>query len=148
MSTFREQGKNPSQTTMVEKVLRSMTPNFNYVVCTIEQATDVMTLTVDDLQKKLIVQEQHMINQKEEEEQALKVTNFPSSRERGRGSFRGGCGRGRQPPNKESIECYNCRKKGHYQSECLEWDEKANYAENEEEKEYLLLMARTPESSK
>jgi ribosomal protein L17 len=43
------QGERLDQLNVVEKVLRSMTPRFNYVVCSIEESNDVTTLTIDEL---------------------------------------------------------------------------------------------------
>ena len=41
---------------------------------------------------------------------------------RGRGVFRGGCGRGRgrQSLNKSIIECFKCHKLGHFQYQCFD----------------------------
>lgn len=56
---------------------------------------------------------------------------------RGRWGFRG-IGRGRQ--NRETVECYKCRKLGNYRNECPDWDKEANYVEANEE-DSMLLMA-------
>ncbi|CAJ2663992.1 unnamed protein product [Trifolium pratense] len=140
------QGEKLEQLHIVEKVLRSMTPRFNYVVCSIEESNDVTELTIDALQSSLLVHEQRMKAQKDkEEEQALKITsngrgNGGNGGSRGRG--RGGRGRGRGRQNKELVECFKCHKLGHYRNECPTWEEyDANYAEFDEEQE-LLLMAR------
>ncbi|MCI40445.1 retrovirus-related Pol polyprotein from transposon TNT 1-94, partial [Trifolium medium] len=99
---------------IVEKVLRSMTPKFNYVVCSIEKSNDVTTLSIDELQSSLLFHEQRMKSQSEkDEEQALKI--FDPGRgnvARGRGCG-GSRGRGRGRINKEEIECYKCHKLGH-----------------------------------
>ncbi|CAL2257440.1 unnamed protein product [Prunus armeniaca] len=58
--------------TIIEKILRSMTPKFDYVVCFIEQSNDLDTLSIDELQSSLLVYEQSM-NGLVVEEQALKV---------------------------------------------------------------------------
>lgn len=79
------------QITVVEKILRSMTPRFNYVVCSIEESNDVTNMSIDELQSSLLVQEQRMKGQ-QEEEQLLKATNeerIGGSRGRGRWSPRG-----------------------------------------------------------
>lgn len=134
-------GENMQECMVVEKVLRSMSMNFNYVVCSIEEANDVIQMSVDGLQSSLMIHEQRMYGSKEEE-QVLKATSVGRSRGRGR-ALRGGRGRGRQQWNKETIDCYNCKKLGHYQYEYPNWEEKAHYAEEGEEEEMVLLMAET-----
>ena len=125
------------QTLVVEKILRSLTSKFNYVVCSIEESNDVTTLSIDELQSSLLVQEQHMKSQNQEfdAEQALKVSNG------GRGSVGFGRGRGKGRVNKASVECFKYHKLGHYQNECPLWEENANYAEFEDGE--LLLMAQS-----
>ncbi|GAU45313.1 hypothetical protein TSUD_300420 [Trifolium subterraneum] len=46
------QGERMDQVVIVEKILRSMTPKFNYVVCSIEEANDVTTLSIDEIQRR------------------------------------------------------------------------------------------------
>ena len=48
------------QNMIVEKILRSMTPKFDYVVCSIEESNNVDTMTIDELQSSLLVHEQRM----------------------------------------------------------------------------------------
>ncbi|KAM2121048.1 hypothetical protein ACFX1Q_018896 [Malus domestica] len=127
---------------VIEKILRSMTPKYDYVVCSIEESKDLDLLSIDELQSSLLVHEQRMIGHVVEE-QALKVVYEENSggRGRGRGTFHGrGRGRGRQTFNKSTIECYNCHELGHFQYECPKKDKEAkvNYAEASEE---MLLMA-------
>ncbi|GAU36022.1 hypothetical protein TSUD_211600 [Trifolium subterraneum] len=138
-------GEKMTQVTIVEKILRSLPAKFNFVVCSIEQSNDVTTLSIDELQSRLIVQEQRLKSQQtSHEEQALKAANggrgSGASRGSGRNSSRGGCGRGRVA--REAIECFKCHKLGHYRKECPDWEGNANYAEFLDEEE-TLLMART-----
>ncbi|GAU31928.1 hypothetical protein TSUD_271130, partial [Trifolium subterraneum] len=138
-------GERMTQVTIVEKILRSLPAKFNFVVCSIEQLNDVTTLSIDELQSSLIVQEQCLKSQQiSHEEQALKAANggrgLGASRGRGRSSSRGGRGRGRVA--RETIECFKCHKLGHYRNECPDWEGNANYAEFLDEEE-TLLMART-----
>ncbi|XP_013624864.1 PREDICTED: uncharacterized protein LOC106331056 [Brassica oleracea var. oleracea] len=133
-------GENIDDVKIVEKILRSLTENFNFVVCSIEESKDIDSLTVDELQASLQIHESK-VTEKKSEEQVLKVENKPRGA-RGRGNWRGrssykGRGRGRSYVNKSAIDCFNCGKLGHYSFECTE---KANYAEFDEEEE-LLLMA-------
>lgn len=43
------QDEKMNQTIIVEKVLRSVTLKFNYVVCSIEESNDVITLSINEL---------------------------------------------------------------------------------------------------
>lgn len=52
--------------------------------------------------------------------------------------------RGRQ--SRECVECYKFHKLGYYQSECLIWEENANYVEFNEEEE-MILMAKSDSKS-
>ncbi|XP_061996032.1 uncharacterized protein LOC133714032 [Rosa rugosa] len=129
---MRAHGEQMVDVTIVEKILRSLTDKFNYIVCSIEESKDIDSLSIDELQSSLIVHEQKF-HKRDEEEQALKVTHEDRSgwRGRGRGSFRGrGRGRGCQIFDKSTIECYKCHKLGHLQYECPSWE--ANYAELDE----------------
>ncbi|XP_050914997.1 uncharacterized protein LOC127129941 [Lathyrus oleraceus] len=93
------QGEKMEQTTIVEKVLRSMTIKFNYVVCMIEESNDVTSLSIDELQSSLLVHEQMMkITQENEDGHVLKIVRNGcggiNSHGKGHGGFRGR-GRGR-----------------------------------------------------
>ncbi|RVW66684.1 hypothetical protein CK203_065222 [Vitis vinifera] len=66
-------GESMKQVVIIEKILRSMTSRFDYVVCSVEESNDLDTLTIDELQSSLLVHEQRM-NGHGRDEQALKVT--------------------------------------------------------------------------
>ncbi|RDY03554.1 hypothetical protein CR513_12847, partial [Mucuna pruriens] len=127
---------------VIEKILQSMTPKFNYVVCSLKKSKNLDVVTIDELQSSLFVHEQQMKSQILEE-QALKVATRESSRGRGRGTggMRGrGRSGGRCSFDKSTIECYHCHKTGHFRYECPSKgsDAKANYVEGDDE---MLLMA-------
>ena len=65
-------GENMNDVKIVEKILRSLTENFNFVVCSIEESKDIDLLTVDELQSSLLVHEQK-VREKWSEEQVLHV---------------------------------------------------------------------------
>lgn len=67
-------GEDMQDVKVVEKILRSLTEKFNYVVCSIEESKDIDALTVDELQSSLIVHKQKF-QRRNGEEQALKVTS-------------------------------------------------------------------------
>ncbi|CAM8885291.1 unnamed protein product [Rhodiola kirilowii] len=136
-------GGNIEETTVTEKIMRSLSTRFNYVICAIEESNNIDTLTLDELQSSLLVHEQRM-QVPSEVEQVLKVTEENENVTRGRGSYRGSYrgrgGRGRGRSNRATTECYKCHKLGHYAYECPSWEKSANYVLFEE-KEELLLMA-------
>ncbi|CAL2228257.1 unnamed protein product [Prunus armeniaca] len=97
-SKMRSNGGTMEEVKVVEKIMRSLTPKFDYIVCSIEEAKNVAELRVDELQSSLLVHEQRLNRTTASEEQtALKASIFsePSSSRGGRGRGRGGRGRGR-----------------------------------------------------
>lgn len=139
---MRSNGEQMRDVTIVEKILRTLTEKFNYVVVSIEESKDIDNITIDELQSSLLVHEQKF-NRSSGEEHALKVTHDEgySGGGRGRTTFRGGRGRGRgrQTYNKAIIECYKCHQLGHYQYECPTLGKQANYVELDESEEMLLM---------
>ncbi|KAL5724118.1 hypothetical protein ACHQM5_007419 [Ranunculus cassubicifolius] len=159
---MRMHGDKMTEVTVVEKILRSMSPKFAYVVCAVEEANNIDELSIDALQSSLLVHEQRMQGPSITEEQALKVSsnNHSSSwrgsgrgrgrGNRGRGRGRGGRGRNSHSHNHDSakldksdVECYRCHGYGHFRSECYAnlqkgKGAKSNFAEVEEE---TLLLA-------
>jgi len=138
---MRSNGEQMKDVTVVEKILRTLTEKFNYVVVSIEESKDIDALTVDELQSSLVVHEQKF-HRSNGEEQALKVTvaDRNGGRGRGRGDYRGrGRGRGRQAFNKATIECYKCHQLGHFQYGCPAWEKEVNYTELNEHEEMLLM---------
>lgn len=143
-------GEQVSDLVVIEKILRSMTFRYDYVVCSIEESHDLDTMTVDELQSSLLVHEQRMNGHNSPEEQVLNVAQDKTSASHGRGRsvFRGGGARGRgtgrggrQLVDRTLVECYYCHEFGHFQYECPKkpQDSKANYVEASEEA--VLLMA-------
>jgi hypothetical protein len=95
---MKANGETLGDVAIIEKILRSLTLKFDYVVCSIEESKDIDTLTIDELQSSLLVHEQRMSSHIEEEQALQAIHESPSrGKGRGRGSFRGrGRGRGRQ----------------------------------------------------
>ena len=137
---MRMHGEKIEDVVIIEKILRSITPQYNYVVCSIEETNDLDTLFIDHLQSSLLVHEQR-ISRHAIDEQALQITHRvqPGRRGGGRGSYRGR-GRGTFVFDKFTLECYNCHELDHFQWKCpkIARDTKANFVETNEE---MLLMA-------
>lgn len=138
---MRSNGEDMLDSRIVEKILRTLTERFTYVVVSIEESKDIDNMSIDELQSSLVVHEQKFRRvSMEDEEQVLKVEDRTGMRGRGRTPFRGrGRGRGRTTFNKATVECYKCHNLGHFQYECPKWNKEANYAELEEEDELLLM---------
>ncbi|KAJ1381735.1 Zinc finger, CCHC-type [Sesbania bispinosa] len=146
---MRMYGKKVSNLSVIEKILRSMTLRYDYVVCSIEESHDLDSMTVDELQSSLLVHEQRMNGHNSHEDQVLNVAQDEASAGCGwgRSVFQGGVARGRgrggrQLIDKATIKCYYCHEFGHFQSECPKKprDNRANYVESGGEA--VLLMAK------
>ena len=131
-------GEDMQDVKVVEKILRSLTEKFNYVVCSIEELKDIDVLTIDELKSSLIVHEQKF-QRRNGEEQSLKVTS-EGGRSHGRGTYRDrGRGRGRADFSKATVECYRCHQLRHFWYECPSRNKEANYAQLDEEEEMFLM---------
>lgn len=51
-------GESMTNVAIVEKILCSMTSQFDYIICTIEESNNVDELTIDELQSSLLIHEQ------------------------------------------------------------------------------------------
>lgn len=94
---MRFHGEKMEDVAIVEKILRSLAPKYNYVACSIEESKDIDNLSLDELQSSLMVHEQKMNHNTITDEQALKASThdrFPNSRGKGRGRGTGWRGRG------------------------------------------------------
>ena len=55
---------------MLKKILHSLEPKFDYVVCSIEESKDIDALSIDELQSSLLVHEQKINRSSNTDEQA------------------------------------------------------------------------------
>jgi len=58
VNKMKSNGEVMDSSIVVSKILRSLTTNFNYVVCSIEESNDLNTLSLDELHGSLLVHEQ------------------------------------------------------------------------------------------
>ncbi|XP_019455031.1 PREDICTED: uncharacterized protein LOC109356149 [Lupinus angustifolius] len=107
---MRNCGEEMPDDKIVEKILRTLTENFNYIVCSIEESKDIDSLSVDELQISLLVHEQKFKKTTNGvgEEQVLKIL-YDERGGRGRGGMVRGRGRGRgRSLNRAMVECFKC----------------------------------------
>ena len=74
VSKMKVHGEKMEQVMIIEKILRSMTSRFDYVVCSPEEPNDLTKLIIDELQSGLLVHEQRMNCHVQSDEQALNVS--------------------------------------------------------------------------
>ena len=91
---MRIHGEYMKDVVIIEKILRSMTPKYDYVVCSIEESNDLDILSIDELQSSLLVHEQRVSRHVTMEEQALQIAH--GAQQGGRDGCRSTyCGKGR-----------------------------------------------------
>jgi len=67
-------GDRTKETNVVKKILRSLGPKFNFIVCAIKESNDTNTITLDKLPTLLLVLKQK-VKQLEVVEKVLKTSN-------------------------------------------------------------------------
>jgi len=61
VSKMKSNGEVMEQSTVVNKILISLIPKFNYVVCATEESNDLNVLTIDELHGSFLVHKQQML---------------------------------------------------------------------------------------
>ncbi|XP_076940372.1 uncharacterized protein LOC143609525 [Bidens hawaiensis] len=167
----RSFGEELTDQKIVEKILRSLSSRFDYVIPSIEVTFELAEVTPVKLMGLLQSQEERINFRlslgkpskgvERSDEQALPVVqeqNRNSWRGRGRGSPSGkNGGRGRNNFDKSKVpQCFVCKKFGHFKKDCWYNDEpQVNVAEtdqkeetNEEEEHHLLMVSTTQNDKK
>ncbi|KAK2434653.1 hypothetical protein QL285_019786 [Trifolium repens] len=156
-------GETLSEQVIIEKVLRSLTPQFDYIVVAIEHSKDLSSMRIEELQSSLEAQELRLTernSEREVEQQALKADSgknhqkksWSEAKRRSDGvqkpetsnSDKQKYQKGKEKFDKKKIQCYCCQKFGHFASECRSnkerESEEANMARSSDD-EPVLLMA-------
>ncbi|XP_073219744.1 uncharacterized protein [Cicer arietinum] len=156
-----------------EKILRSLHPRFDYIVCAIEESKDIFTLSLEELYGSLEARELQMdersgvkygdqvlasqIHKKEDQKKKWKKNKFKKPDDKFESSSKGGSTSGKSKGrsnsfDKKKAQCYNCEKFGHFVDEC--WSRKgkqkkdedvACVAQEDSDSDTILLMATTNE---
>ncbi|XP_021602892.1 uncharacterized protein LOC110608005 [Manihot esculenta] len=108
VSKMKGLGEQCLDSTVVAKVLRSLTPKFDHVVAAIEESKDLSTFTFDELMGSLLAHEERLNRSSEhEEEKAFHIKGETSTLERiTRGDSKQNDlrGRGREEANEEEDD--------------------------------------------
>ncbi|KAL4563107.1 hypothetical protein LXL04_027140 [Taraxacum kok-saghyz] len=87
---IRTNGEQIENVKIVEKILKTLTDKYMYVVVSIEESRNVEEMTIEELQSTLVVHEQKFKKVETEDDQAFKIeASSPTGRGRGRGRFNG-----------------------------------------------------------
>ena len=158
---------------IVEKIMRTLSLRFDFIVVAIQESKDVKTLKIEELQSSLEAHEL-MVSERSGErsiQQALQVQtvkkddydrkNFKKGKKKSKGgnwskgksngSDKGESSKEGSSNQKKKIQCFKCEKFGQYASEC--WSGKGKQVKNDEEQakitqdgsdsESLYMMATT-----
>lgn len=99
---------------IVDKVMRTLTSRFGFIVDAIEESRDVSTMTIEELQSTLEAKELRWIERGAER----LVDQAESSKKGGGGGGNVKNKSRRKRQDKRKIQCFNCEKWGHYGDDC------------------------------
>ncbi|XP_050896012.1 uncharacterized protein LOC127102710 [Lathyrus oleraceus] len=104
---MKSYGETLSEERIIDKVLRSLSPQFDYIVVEIEQSKDLSTMRVEELQSSLEAQELRLIERNSEIEKSETSTSEKQKTAQ----------KGKEKYDKRKVQCYCCKKFGHFDAD-------------------------------
>ncbi|KAH0683048.1 hypothetical protein KY289_020800 [Solanum tuberosum] len=89
VNQLRRYGEEVDDVRAVEKIIRSLTPKFDYVVCAIEESKDLDSMTVEQLEGSLLAHKEKIKRRKEEQLEKLLKTQASFKGFEGEKSYKG-----------------------------------------------------------
>ncbi|XP_019439021.1 PREDICTED: uncharacterized protein LOC109344724 [Lupinus angustifolius] len=123
-------GEAITDTMVIEKIMRSLLPRFDFIVVAIEESKDVTLMKIEELQSSLEAHELRLIERNpmkkaERKDKKWKGKQSLNRRKTSQDWSESSYKRGRSKLNynqkkfdKSKVECFNCHKLGHYSYEC------------------------------
>ena len=146
-------GETLSKQVIIEKIMRSLTPRFDYIVVAIEHSKDLETMKIEELQSSLEAHELRLIERTSEREveQDLKASFVKKDQKQNRRGDRyqkpeasNSDEKYQKGKDRRKVQCYCCKQFGHFARDCrsnkVRESEEAKIAEGDSYDEPVLLM--------
>ncbi|XP_050875937.1 uncharacterized protein LOC127079600 [Lathyrus oleraceus] len=118
INQIKSYGETILEQNVVSKVLRSLTPRFDNIVVAIEESKDLTTLSKDELQSSLEAHEQRMDERGADKAKAEIALQYSTSEKGESSSKDSGHSNGFKKRDVSKVQCYKCRKFGHFANSC------------------------------